>query len=130
MNSLTYFTFIQSMYADVDEDSQAHTEFCVLYNRYYCSNFCYFGLLSGSVFWLMETTCHFRTTFYALCKNCSVQRLKCNSLQYSCLEKPMDREAWRAAAHGVARVRHDLVTKSPTTLSYVSNSSLGCLSIK
>jgi len=28
-------------------------------------------------------------------------------LQYSCLENPMDRGAWQAAAHGVARVGHD-----------------------
>ena len=26
-----------------------------------------------------------------------------NPLQYSCLENPMDREAWWAAVHGVAR---------------------------
>ena len=26
-----------------------------------------------------------------------------NSLQYSCLENPMDRGAWRATAHGVAK---------------------------
>ena len=26
-----------------------------------------------------------------------------NSLQYSCLENPMDREAWWASVHGVAR---------------------------
>ena len=32
-------------------------------------------------------------------------------LQYSCLEKPMDRGAWRATVHGVASVRRDLVTK-------------------
>ena len=25
-----------------------------------------------------------------------------NTLQYSCLEKPMDRGAWRATVHGVA----------------------------
>ena len=25
-----------------------------------------------------------------------------NPLQYSCLENPMDREAWQAAVHGVA----------------------------
>ena len=30
-----------------------------------------------------------------------------NPLQYSCLENPMDRGAWRATVHGVARVRHD-----------------------
>ena len=29
------------------------------------------------------------------------------------LENPMDRGAWRATVHGVARVRHDLVTKPP-----------------
>ena len=28
-------------------------------------------------------------------------------LQCSCLENPMDRGAWRATAHGVARIRHD-----------------------
>ena len=28
-------------------------------------------------------------------------------LQYSCLENPMDRGAWRATVHRVARVRHD-----------------------
>ena len=32
-----------------------------------------------------------------------------NSLQYSCLEKPMDRGAWRATAHGT--------TNSQTRLS-------------
>ena len=30
-------------------------------------------------------------------------------LQYSCLENPIDRGAWQATVHGVARVRHDLV---------------------
>ena len=33
-----------------------------------------------------------------------------NPLQYSCLENPMDRGAWQATVHGVARVRHDLAT--------------------
>ena len=28
-----------------------------------------------------------------------------NSLQYSCLENPMDREAWWATVHGVAKSR-------------------------
>ena len=28
-------------------------------------------------------------------------------LQYFCLENPMDRGAWKAADHGVARVGHD-----------------------
>ena len=27
-----------------------------------------------------------------------------NSLHYSCLENPMDKEAWRATVHGVTRV--------------------------
>ena len=30
-----------------------------------------------------------------------------NLLQYSCLENPMDRGAWLAAVHGVARVGQD-----------------------
>ena len=35
-----------------------------------------------------------------------------NPLQYSCLGNPMDRGAWQATVHGVAkRVRHDLATK-------------------
>ena len=36
-----------------------------------------------------------------------------NPLQYSCLGNPMDRGAWQATVHGVARVRRDLVTKPP-----------------
>ena len=28
-----------------------------------------------------------------------------NTLQYSCLENPMDREAWRVAVHGVTESR-------------------------
>ena len=38
-----------------------------------------------------------------------------NPFQCSCLENPMDRGAWRATAHGVARFRHDLATKPPPT---------------
>ena len=34
-----------------------------------------------------------------------------NPLEYSCQENPMNREAWWATVHRVARVRHDLVTK-------------------
>ena len=34
-----------------------------------------------------------------------------NQLQYSCLENPMDREAWKATVHEVTRVGHDLMTK-------------------
>ena len=34
-----------------------------------------------------------------------------NPLQYSCLGNPMDRGAWQATVHGVAKVGHDLVTQ-------------------
>ena len=40
-----------------------------------------------------------------------------NPLKYSCLENPMDRGAWQVIIHGVARVRHDLATKSPPSCS-------------
>jgi len=30
-----------------------------------------------------------------------------NSLQYSCLENPMDGGAWRTTVHGIAKSRHD-----------------------
>ena len=36
-----------------------------------------------------------------------------NILQYFCLEYCMDRGAWQATVHGVARVGHILVTKPP-----------------
>ena len=36
-----------------------------------------------------------------------------NPVQYSFLENPMDRGAWRATVHGAARVGHDLATKPP-----------------
>ena len=39
-------------------------------------------------------------------------------LQDSCLENSMDRGAWQAIVHGVARVRHDLVTKPTPSGSY------------
>ena len=34
-------------------------------------------------------------------------------LHYSFLGNPMDKGAWQAAVHGVARVGHDLATKPP-----------------
>ena len=34
-----------------------------------------------------------------------------NPLQYSCRGNPMDRGAWLAVVHGVARVGHNLATK-------------------
>ena len=36
-----------------------------------------------------------------------------NPLQYSCLENPMDRGAWRATLHGVTSVGYNLATKLP-----------------
>ena len=38
-----------------------------------------------------------------------------NPLQYCCLKNPIDRGAWWATVHGVARVGHYLVTKPPPT---------------
>ena len=35
-------------------------------------------------------------------------RRKCNPLHYSCLGNPMDRGAWRATVHGVAKCRKQL----------------------
>ena len=40
-----------------------------------------------------------------------------NLLQYSCLENPTDRGAWRAAVHGVARFRHEWATKPPPRMA-------------
>ena len=34
-----------------------------------------------------------------------------NPFQCSCLGNPVDRGAWRATVHGIARDRHDSVTK-------------------
>ena len=39
-----------------------------------------------------------------------LQRRQWHPLQYSFLENPMDRGAWKAAVHGVARVGYDWVT--------------------
>ena len=36
-----------------------------------------------------------------------------NPLQYSCLENPIGRGAWRAIVHGISRVRPDLATNPP-----------------
>ena len=41
-----------------------------------------------------------------------------NPVQYSCLENPMERGAWQATVHGVARVRHNLATKPPPTTTF------------
>ena len=64
----------------------------------------------GSPFYHMDT-CASRWHSYLSCYVFSSE-LTCTSgegngtpLQYSCLENPMDRGAWRAAVHGVARSR-------------------------
>ena len=36
-----------------------------------------------------------------------------NPLQYSCLENPRDRGAWRATVHGITRVGQNLAAKPP-----------------
>ena len=41
-----------------------------------------------------------------------------NPLQYSCLENTMDRGTLQATVHGVARVGHDWVTFTTTTMAY------------
>ena len=45
-----------------------------------------------------------------------------NPVQYSCLENPMDREAWQATVYGVARAGHDWVTKDTQPIGYVLKS--------
>ena len=65
-----------------------------------------------------------------------------NSLQYSCLENPMDRGACQATVHRVPRVRHNLATKplpfllltlshflSPSFSPFISLSSLAFIYI-
>ena len=39
-----------------------------------------------------------------------------NPLQYSCLENPTDRGAWRATAHGVAKSQTQLSTHTPRVI--------------
>ena len=41
-----------------------------------------------------------------------------NSLQYSCLENPMDRIDWWVIVHEVIRVSHDLATKQQQPLMF------------
>ena len=42
-----------------------------------------------------------------------------NPFQYSYLENFMDRGAWRATVHGVARVGHNLATKPPNQVYFM-----------
>jgi len=41
-----------------------------------------------------------------------------NRLQYSCLENPMDREAWRPTVHGVTKSQTQLSTHACKALFY------------
>ena len=52
-----------------------------------------------------------------------------NPSQYSCLENPMDRGAWQATVHGVARAGHDLATKPAPHSSRGQNSKMSCCSV-
>ena len=45
-----------------------------------------------------------------------------NQPQYSCLENPMDRGAWRATVHGLQRVRHDRETNTHIHCNITHNS--------
>ena len=42
-----------------------------------------------------------------------------NSLQYSCLGNPIDRDPWQVTVHGTARVGDDLATKPPLSHAYL-----------
>ena len=50
-----------------------------------------------------------------------------NPFQYSCLGNPMDKGAWWATVYGVARVEHDLATK--TAIQYIVLIYVECLPI-
>ena len=47
-------------------------------------------------------------------------------LQYSCLEHSMDRGAWQAIVHGVARVGYSLVTEPPPPPGYTEADFSSC----
>ena len=52
---------------------------------------------------------------------------KGNPLQYSCLGNPMERSAWQATAHGVARVGQDLAAKEQQKSTSLLGSGLDSL---
>ena len=62
--------------------------------------------------WLFYTP---RVFFLDSFNKCILRDLLCwkRKWQPTCLENPMDRGAWRATVHGVARVGYDLATKPP-----------------
>ena len=74
------------------------------------------GFLSGSVG--KDSACSARELHQISGSRRSPGEGNGNPLQYSCLEKSMDRETWQAAVCGVARVGHDLVIKLPFTIKY------------
>ena len=45
---------------------------------------------------------------------------KCNPLQYSCLENPMDRQAWWAIAHRLSKARTQLKQLSMQAHKHIS----------
>ena len=49
---------------------------------------------------------------------------RCNPLQYSCLENPMDREAWQLQSMGSQRVGHNLMTKQQQHIPRITDLSL------
>ena len=67
------------------------------------------GFLGGSVD--KEFTCNAGGPRFSSWIGKLSWRMNGNSLSYSWLGCPMDREAWWAPVHGVGRVGHDLVTK-------------------
>ena len=60
-----------------------------------------------------ESTCNARDPGLIPGSGRSPGGAKGNPLQSSCLESPMDRGAWRATVHRVARVRQDLARPAP-----------------
>ena len=59
----------------------------------------------------------------------SEKEMATNSFQYSCVENTMNRGAWLAVVHGVARVGHNLVTKPPAWSSGLLTSRLFSIGI-
>ena len=70
---------------------------------------------NGIPWWLIgkESTCNKGDKGSIAGSKISPREGNGNPLQCSCLGNPMDRGAWQATVHGVAGVRHNLVTKPP-----------------
>ena len=94
--------------------------FICTYTSVYMYIFRYVLCICGLLSWLSseESSCQcMRWGFNSWVRKLPWRR-KCNPLQYSCMKNSMYRGSWRATVNGIARVRHDLVTKSPP-LPYV-----------